>query len=107
MISKILGLDKGTRERAVVTIVTAVINVLVHFNIVSFSDDQIDSIVKLAVTVVAGIVWAIGFYYNENYSPEMCEATGEARLRKKTIDLEENEGIGGDTNGQNKVDEEL
>lgn len=98
MISKIIGMDSGTRKRAIASIVTAVVNFLTVFDIIHFSDEQTNAIVKLVVIVITAIIWVIGFYYNECTSEENCAATGTMREKKreKDPDYAITEEIGGD-----------
>lgn len=101
---KLLGLDTGTRTRTVLSLVTAVTDALAVFGIIKFSDAQLESIKNLALVIASAIVWVMGFWYNENFTPEMTEATGEARLKKNAKgDIE---GTGGAT-VESDFDEEL
>lgn len=101
MISKIIGLDSGTRKRAIVSIVTAILDFLSVFGIVKFSDAQIEAIKNIVLVVLTAIIWAIGFYYNECTTPENCELTGVMRANRKkgnyavTEEYDEEE-VGGD-----------
>lgn len=107
---KLLGLDAGTRARAVISIITAVTDILAVFGVIKFNDEQLEAIKNLALVVVSALVWLIGFWYNENFTTEMCEATGEARMKKlvKKGKIADTEEIGGADDGvSDKVDEEL
>lgn len=98
MINKILGMDAGTRERFIASIITAVTDFLIYFNIIKFSDEQVNSIIKLVAAIVSIIVWWVGFYYNEQFTEIACEKTGEMRAKKreKDEDYVVTEEIGGD-----------
>lgn len=101
MISKIIGLDSGTRKRAIVSIVTAILDFLSVFGIIKFSDAQIEAIKNIVLVVLTAIIWAIGFYYNECTTHENCELTGVMRANRKkgnyavTEEYDEEE-VGGD-----------
>lgn len=95
IISKIIGLDSGTRTRAIISLVTAITDFLAVFGVIKFSDEQIESIKNLILVIVSALVWGIGFWYNENYTPEMCEATGKGRLMKQKKPTDEEDDIGG------------
>ena len=86
MISKIIGLDAGTRTRAILSFVTAILDFLSVFGIVTFSDQQVEAIKNVALVALTDFVWAIGFYYNECTSEENCEATGIMRAKKRESD---------------------
>lgn len=75
-------MDAGTRERAVASIVTSVVDLLAVFGVFHFSDEQFEAIKNIALVVLTGIVYGIGFYYNNNYTEEACRATGEMRAEK-------------------------
>lgn len=79
MLDKILGMDKGTRERTIASVVTAIVNFLAVFNIIQFSNEQVDAMVKLAIIIVTGIVWGYGFYKNECHTEKNCKYTGIMR----------------------------
>lgn len=92
IIKKIVGIDTETQKRAIASIVTFIINGIILFGGVNIPNEKIEYIVKAAVIIGTAIIWAIGFYYNENYSEAGCEGTGYTRLKKeqeKLIDMGE------------------
>ena len=82
LIYKILGLDAETQKRAVVSIITYVIDGLYLFGGIQVPDEKVDYIIKGVLAVITAIVWTHGFYMNENYTPEGCEGTGYTREKK-------------------------
>lgn len=83
IINAILGLDSGTRKRAIVSIITYTVDGLYLFGGIEIPDEKVDYIIKGVLALVTAIVWIAGFYFNENYTPEGCEGTGYTRLKKK------------------------
>lgn len=75
-------MDLRTKISGAVSLITAAIDCLVVFDVINFNNEQIDAIKKFACVVVTGIVWFIGWYFNNCTSEENCELTGELRARK-------------------------
>lgn len=84
MIDKIFGMDKGTRERTITTVITAIVDFLAVFDIIQFSNEQVDAMVKLAIVIVTAIVWGYGFYKNNCHSELNCKYTGIMRAKGVT-----------------------
>lgn len=83
IINAILGIDAGTRKRAIASIVTFAVNALAIFGGIEVADEKVNLIIKGLVAVATAIVWILGFFFNENYTPEGCEGTGYTRLKKE------------------------
>lgn len=91
IIYRYIGLDAETRKQTVIALCTAVIDFLTAFNIIEFSDAQIQAIYKMALTLVTAFVWGYCSHYkNNNYTPEMVVATITGR-DAKTKRLKEQE----------------
>lgn len=86
---KIIGLDQGTRSRFILSFVTAIVDFLAVFGIITFNDSQINAIKNLALVVITAIVWYVGFYFNECTTEENCELTGELRARNDFSESED------------------
>ena len=83
IINRLLGMNSETRARTLAAVVTAVLDFLSVFHIISFNDAQIASIQKVALTVLTAFVWAYASHYkNNDYTEEACEGTGYTRLLK-------------------------
>ena len=89
----IIGLDKGTRERTITDIVVGILDFLVVFNIVSFTDAQVQAIVKLVLSITTFIAFCVSYYYNNCHTEANCKYTGLARAENKGMsnDLYESE----------------
>lgn len=81
---KLIGKDSGTRARTVTCAVTTVLQFLTVFNVIHFSDAQVDATIKLAVMIVNLIAWMVGFYFNECHTDENCKYTGIMRAKGVT-----------------------
>ena len=91
IIYRYIGLDAETRKQTVIALCTAIIDFLTAFNIIEFSDAQIQAIYKMALTLVTAFVWGYCSHYkNNNYTPEMVVATITGR-DAKTKRLKEQE----------------
>lgn len=76
IIYRYIGLDAETRKQTVIAFCTAVIDFLTAFNIIEFSDAQIQAIYKMALTLVTAFVWGYCSHYkNNNYTPEAVVST--------------------------------
>ena len=83
IINRLIGMDAGTRARTVTALVTAILDFLAAFHIVSFTDAQSDAIYKIVLTIVTAVVWGYASHYkNNDFSEEACEGTGLMRLLK-------------------------
>ena len=81
--SSFVGMDRGTRTRTITAAITALLDFLSVFGIISFTDEQTQAIQKLVLVLVTGFVWAYCSHYkNNDYTEEACEGTGLTRLRK-------------------------
>lgn len=83
IVNRLLGMNSGTRKRTLVAVITAVLDFLTAFHIISFDDAQIASLQKIALTVLTAFVWGFASHYkNNDYTEEACEGTGYTRLLK-------------------------
>lgn len=83
IIEKYVGMDSETRTQTVLAFLTALIDFLSAFHIISFTDEQIQALYKLALCVVTAVVWGYCSHYkNNNYTPEMVVATIKGRDAK-------------------------
>lgn len=88
MLDKIIGIDKGTRERSIAFAITAITDFLAVFDIIHFTDAQVDAMTKLAVLVVSYAVYGYCFYKNSCHTEANLRATEEARQRNLEADPE-------------------
>ena len=82
LIFRILGLDAETQKRAIVSIITYVVDGLYLFGGITIPDAKVDYIIKGALALITALVWIHGFYMNENYTEAGCEGTGYTRAIK-------------------------
>ena len=82
LLLKIIGIDAETQKRAIVSIITYIVDGLYLFGGIEIPDEKVDYIIKGVLALVTALVWIHGFYMNENYTPEGCEGTGYTRLKK-------------------------
>lgn len=83
LIYRYIGQDAETRKQTVLAFVTALVDFLTAFHIIEFTDDQVQSLYKLALCIVTAIVWGYCSHYkNNNYTPEMAVATIKGRDAK-------------------------
>lgn len=81
MLDKIIGIDKGTRERSIAFAVTTITDFLAVFDIIHFTDEQVNAIIKLVVMLVSVLIYAYCFYKNSCHTEANLRATEEARQR--------------------------
>ena len=88
MLDKIIGIDKGTRERSVAFIITTITDFLAVFDIIHFTDAQVNAIIKLVVMLVSVLIYFYCFYKNSCHTEANLRATEEARQRNLELDPE-------------------
>lgn len=91
IVEKIIGIDLETQKRAIVSIITYVVDGLYLFGGIQVPDEKVDYVIKGVLAIVTAIVWIRGFYFNENYTEAGCEGTGYTRLKKladKGVDID-------------------
>lgn len=87
IMNKFVGMNDGTRRRTVTAFIVAVADVLAVFNIIEFSDEQLNAIKNLALMIVTAFVWAYCSHYkNNDYTQGSVHGTGITRQ----IKLEQN-----------------
>lgn len=72
----------GTRLRTVLVVATCLNTALLGTDFAQFGNATLDFIYKVASVVLNFVIVACATYYNNDYTVEACEATGEMRLRK-------------------------
>lgn len=82
LINKFLGMNAETRERTVAAVVIYILNLLVTFNIIEFSNEQIDSIAQVAVLCATAVAWVLSHYKNNDFTEEALIGTGITRQLK-------------------------
>lgn len=88
MLDKIIGIDKGTRERSVAFAITVIVDFLSAFDIIHFTDAQVDAMTKLAIFVVSVLVFLYCHFKNSCHTEANLRATEEARQRNLEADPE-------------------
>lgn len=86
-------MNKGTRIRTILGILTTINTILAVTDVTQFGNDKLTFVYKIVSVVVNAIVVGINTYYNNDYSEEACIGTGVTRQLKK----EKEEGYIGDT----------
>ena len=81
----IIGLDKGTRERTIAGGVITILDFLAVFNIVTFTDEQVQAIVKLVLFISTLVIGFVNYYYNNCHTEANCKHTGLARAENKGL----------------------
>ena len=82
LLNRFLGMNKETRERTIAAAVIYVLNLLVTFHIVEFTNEQMQAIAQVVVIIATGIGWLVSHYKNNDYTPEGCIGTGITRQLK-------------------------
>lgn len=83
IINKYLGMNSETRERTIFAIIMAIVDFLSAFNIIEFTDTQIQAIYKLVLVIITAIVWAYCSHYkNNDYTEAATIGTGITRQIK-------------------------
>ncbi len=82
LINKFLGMNAETRERTVAAVVIYILNLLVTFNIIEFSNEQIDSIAQVTVLCATAVAWVLSHYKNNDFTEEALIGTGITRQLK-------------------------
>ena len=72
----------GTKIRTILAVLTTVNTVLALTDVAQFGNDEITFWYKLISVVVNAAIVGINTWYNNDYTPEACEGTGETRQRK-------------------------
>ena len=75
-------MNKGTRIRTVLGILTTINTVLAVTDVAQFGNDKLTLIYKIVSVLVNAIVVGINTYYNNDYSEEACIGTGITRQLK-------------------------
>lgn len=80
--NKFLGMNKETRMRTVGAVVIYVINFLVVFHIINFTNEQVEAITQITTMIITGIAWYLSHYYNNDFTEEAARHTGAMRQEK-------------------------
>ena len=86
-------MNKGTRIRTVLGILTTINTILAVTDVTQFGNDKLTFVYKIVSVVVNAVVVGINTYYNNDYSEEACIGTGITRQLK----AEKEEGYVGDS----------
>lgn len=83
-LKRFIGLDTETQIQTILAFITALVDCLSVFGVISFTGEQLQALHKLALCLVTAIVWGYCSHYkNNNYTPEMVVATITGRDAKK------------------------
>lgn len=75
-------MNKGTKLRTVLGILTTINTILAVTDITQFGNDKLTLAYKIISVIVNAIVVGINTYYNNDYSEEACIGTGLTRQLK-------------------------
>jgi len=75
----------GTKVRTILAIATSLNTALLATDITGFNNGTLDLIYKIFSVALNFVIVACCTWYNNDYTPEACEATGEMRARKDEI----------------------
>ena len=80
IIEKFVGMNSDTRRRTITAFFVAVIDVLTVFQVIEFSDEQINAIKNIVLMVITAFVWAYCSHYkNNDYTKGAVIGTGITR----------------------------
>ena len=75
-------MNKGTRIRTVLAVLTTINTVLAVTDITQFQNETLNLWYKIISVVVNALVVGINTWFNNDYTPEACEGTGLTRQLK-------------------------
>ena len=90
-------MNTETKVRTIVSALTALNEVLMVFGITAFEGVTEQTIYMVVSTIAMVVAWACSHWFNNDYTPEACQATGLMRAMKAS-----NKGI---TTGEDFFDE--
>lgn len=76
-------MDKGTKIRTVVSMLAFIllcVETLVGKDLSNFFTTEV--LTAIATLIVVGASWIASHWFNNDYTKEACESTGEMRLKK-------------------------
>lgn len=76
----------GTKVRTVLAIATSLNTALMATDVTGFNNNTVDMIYKIVSIVLNFIVVACVTYFNNDYTEDAAQATGEMRQRKAEKD---------------------
>ena len=80
ILNKFVGMNSETRKRTVTAFIIAVIDLLTVFQVIEFSNEQIDAIKNIVLMAVTAFVWAYCSHYkNNDYTKGSVIGTGITR----------------------------
>lgn len=86
-------MNKGTKIRTILGFLTTINTVLAVTDVTQFGNEKLDLAYKIISVIVNALVVGINTWYNNDYTPEACAATGMMRQMK----AEQKDGYIGDT----------
>ena len=75
-------MNRGTRIRTVLAVLTTINTVLAVTDVTQFGNEKLNMAYKIISVIVNGIIVGINTWYDNNYTPEACEGTGWTRQQK-------------------------
>lgn len=75
-------MNTETKVRTIVSALIALNEVLMVFGITAFENVEYQTIYTVVSTVAMIIAWANSHWFNNDYTPEACQATGLMRAMK-------------------------
>lgn len=80
ILNKFVGMNSETRKRTITAFVVAVIDLLTVFQVIEFSNEQINAIKNIVLMAVTAFVWAYCSHYkNNDYTKGSVIGTGITR----------------------------
>lgn len=75
-------MNLGTIIRTIFTVASCLNTALMTIDVIQFENPTVDLIYKIASVILNFIIVACAAYFNNDYTPEACEATGTMRQKK-------------------------
>ena len=75
-------MNKGTKIRTALAILTTINTVLAVTDVTQFGNEKLNMWYKLISVIINALVVGINTWYNNDYTPEACEGTGWTRQQK-------------------------
>lgn len=75
-------MNLGTIVRTTFTIASCLNTALMSINVIQFENATVDLIYKICSVILNFIIVACATYFNNDFTPEACEATGRMRQKK-------------------------
>lgn len=75
-------MNTGTKIRTILVIATSLNTALMATDLTGFNNPTVDTIYKVVSIILNFIIVACSTYYNNDYTEEACQYTGQMRLMK-------------------------